>query len=307
MYNPVSKGAGALSPTPLDDEILEYYCEAGRLASSILSRGTGMIQPGRSIRDVVIAIEEMVHEQGAGLAFPLNLSLNEDAAHDTASPDDERIFCSGDVIKLDLGVHLEGYIADTATTIDLGDHGLLLEASQRALEHAVSMVKPGVMVSDLGGCIQQEIESRGFKPIVNLTGHGLARYTIHTPPSIPNFPAPGGGKLESGMVFAIEPFATTGSGRVSDKTRVEIFQQIGIKPVRLSSARRILGLVRERRGMPFARRWISVEKQDFALASLVSQGIIRAYPVLADVPGSVVSQHEHTLIVTDEGCMVTTA
>lgn len=291
----------------LSDEVIDYYREAGRMASTILRKGAEMIRPGGSIREVVISVEEMVQEQGAGLAFPLNLSLNEDAAHDTASPDDERVFNPGDVVKLDLGVHLEGYIADTATTIDLGEHGLLLEASRSALDHAVSLVRPGAMVSDLGGAIQQEIESRGFRPVTNLTGHGLARYVIHTPPNIPNFSFPGGGKLEAGMVFAIEPFATTGSGRVSDKPRIEIFSQIGMKPVRLASARKILELVRERRGMPFARRWIQIEKQDFALAALVSQGVVRAYPVLADVPGSVVSQHEHTLIVTDDGFMVTTA
>jgi methionyl aminopeptidase len=293
--------------TSLRDEVLDYYLESGRLASTILLQGSRMIRPGISIREVVIGIEDLVHEKGAGLAFPLNLSLNEDAAHDTASPDDERIFATGDVVKLDLGVHLEGYIADTATTIDLGDHGLLLEASRSALECAVSLVRPGVKVGELGSVIQHEIESRGFRPVINLTGHGLARYVIHTPPNIPNFSAPGGGKLEAGMVFAIEPFATTGSGRVSDKARIEIFQQIGIKPIRLATARKILDLVRERRGMPFARRWIPVEKQDFALATLISQGIVRAYPVLADIPGSVVSQHEHTLIVTEDGYLLTTA
>jgi len=265
-----------------------------------------MIQPGKSIQEVVKEIEDQVYEQGGGLAFPLNLSMNEDAAHDTASPDDERTFAIGDVVKLDLGVHLEGYIADTATTIDLGDHGKLLESSRSALECAVSLVKPGVLISELGGAIQHEIESRGFKPVTNLTGHGLARYIIHTPPNIPNFPAPGSGKLEAGMVFAIEPFATTGSGRVSDKARTEIFQQIGVKPVRLAPARKIIDLVRERRGMPFARRWLPAEKQDFALANLISQGIVRGYPVLADVPGSVVSQHEQTLIVTEDGYLVTT-
>jgi methionyl aminopeptidase len=266
-----------------------------------------MVGPGRSIREVVVEIEESVYKKGAGLAFPLNLSLNEDAAHDTASVDDERIFAQGDVVKLDLGVHLDGYIADTATTVDLGDHAILLEASRCALESSIRLVKPGVMVKDLGEAIQREIETRGFRPIINLTGHGLARYTIHTPPNIPNFSAPGGGKLGPDTVFAIEPFATTGSGRVSDKARVEIFSQVGIKPVRLAPARKILEIVRERRGMPFARRWIPVEKQDFALATLVSQGVMRPYPVLADVPGSLVSQHEHTLIVTEDGCIVTTA
>lgn len=293
--------------TPPTEEAYENYREAGRIAHEILKKGSGMIETGRSIRDVVVEIEDMVQMTGAGLAFPLNLSLNEDAAHDTASLDDERVFAQGDVVKLDLGVHIDGYIADTATTVDLGDHGLLLEASQSALENAIRLVKPGVMVRDLGEAIQKEIEIRGFRPVINLTGHGLKRYTIHTPPTIPNFPAPGGGKLESGMVFAIEPFATTGSGRVSDKARMEIFSQVGIKPVRLAPARKILAIVRERRGLPFARRWIQIEKQEFALATLVSQGILRAYPVLADVPGSVVSQHEHTVIVTDDGGIVITA
>lgn len=289
------------------EEAYDNYREAGRIAREILKKGSGMIETGSSIRDVVVEIEEMVHMTGAGLAFPLNLSLNEDAAHDTASLDDGRVFAKGDVVKLDLGVHIDGYIADTATTVDLGDNGLLLEASQSALESAIHLVKPGVMVRDLGEAIQKEIETRGFRPVTNLTGHGLERYTIHTPPTIPNFLAPGGGKLESGMVFAIEPFATTGSGRVSDKARVEIFSQVGIKPVRLAPARKILNMVRERRGMPFARRWIQVEKQEFALATLVSQGIVRAYPVLSDIPGSLVSQHEHTLIVTEDGSIVITA
>lgn len=292
---------------PLKDDVFDCYSEAGKIATRVLKTGAGMIRSGVSILDVVESVEQMVSEAGAGLAFPLNLSLNEDAAHDTASIGDERLFADGDVAKLDLGVHLDGYIADTAVTVDLGDHTLLVEASERALEAAIALVRPGATIGELGGAIQQEIESRGFRPIANLTGHGLARYAIHTPPNIPNLLFQGGPALEEGMVFAIEPFASTGSGRVSEKPRVEIFQQIGIKPVRLPSARKILGAVRERRGMPFARRWIPAERQDFALSTLIQQGLVRAYPVLADVPGSIVSQHEHTLIVTSDGCIVTTA
>ncbi len=291
----------------LDDAVFDSYREAGKIAARVLKCGAGMIRPGVPIIEVVETVEHMVTDAGAGLAFPLNLSLNEDAAHDTASIGDERLFAEGDVAKLDLGVHLDGYIADTAITVDLGDHALLVEASVSALDAAIALVRPGVSIGELGGAIQQEIESRGFKPVVNLTGHGLARYAIHTPPSIPNLAIQGGPVLEEGMVFAIEPFASTGSGRVSEKPRVEIFQQVSIKPVRLPAARRILSVVRERRGMPFARRWIPQERQDFALSNLIQQGLVRAYPVLADVPGSIVSQYEHTFIVTAEGCIVTTA
>jgi methionyl aminopeptidase len=290
-----------------DNEVLAYYCDAGRIASAVIEKGACLIREGDRVRDVIEYIEQMVEEKGAGLAFPLNLSLNEDAAHDTASAEEQRFFSQGDVVKLDLGVHLEGYIADTAVTVDLGDHGLLLEASKAALEKAIEIVRPGVTSGALGAAIQQEIEARGFRPITNLTGHGLARYSIHTPPAIPNISFPGGARLEEGMVFAIEPFASTGSGRVTEKSRVEIFQQTAIKPVRLPSARKVLDSVRSRHGMPFARRWINDGKLDIALSSLINQGIVRSYPVLSDVPGSFVSQHEHTIIVTSEGCIVTTA
>ncbi|HON81566.1 MAG TPA: type II methionyl aminopeptidase [Methanoregulaceae archaeon] len=291
----------------LSDDAFDSYLEAGRIASRIRNAGAGLIHPGAAILEIVETVEQMVIDSGAGLAFPLNFSLNEDAAHDTASVRDERLLAVDDVVKLDLGVHLDGYIADTAVTVDLGDHPLLIEASSRALDAAITMVRPGATIGQISSAIQQEIEGRGFRPVANLTGHGLARYQIHTPPTIPNLSFQDGVTLEEGMVFAIEPFASTGSGRVTEKQRVEIFQQISTKPVRLPAARRILGVIRERRGMPFARRWIPGERQDIALSSLLTHGLVRAYPVLADVPGCVVSQHEHTLIVTANGCIVTTA
>jgi len=288
-------------------EVMDMYIEAGRIASEIREKGAGEIRVGASYLWVVEKIEGWVQDAGAGLAFPLNVSLNEDAAHDTASRDDERVFSEGDVVKLDLGVHLDGYIADTAVTVDLGDHPLLLEASARGLDAAISIVAPGVSLGELGSAIHGEIESRGFRPIANLTGHGLDRYRIHTPPNIPNIRQNGGAVLEEGMVFAIEPFASTGTGYVSEKHRTEIFQQLAVKPVRLPSARRVLEEIRPRKGLPFSRRWLSGERLDLALSTLARSQVIRAYPVLSDVPGSLVSQAEHTLIVTGEGCLVTTA
>ncbi|OPY41340.1 MAG: Methionine aminopeptidase [Methanoregulaceae archaeon PtaU1.Bin222] len=291
----------------MDDEGMERYLEAGRIASRILTKGAGEIRAGASYLGAVERIEEMVKADGAGLAFPLNVSINEDAAHDTASAKDDRVFSRGDLVKLDLGVHLDGYIADTATTIDLGDHHLLVEASRRGLDQAISMVRPGVSIGELGTAIHHEIEARGFKPVANLTGHGLDRYMIHTPPNIPNVRVQGGAVLEEGMVFAIEPFASTGCGRVTEKHRTEIYQQLAIHPVRLPSARHILEEIRPRKGMPFSKRWLSGNKIDLALAALIRAQVVRGYPVLSDVPGSLVSQAEHTLIVTSDGCIVTTA
>lgn len=291
----------------MNDEVMDRYLESGRIAARILQRGRDEIRVGASYLGAVERIEEMVKVEGAGLAFPLNVSINEDAAHDTASPEDGRVFSQGDLVKLDLGVHIDGYIADTAITVDLGEHHLLVEASRCGLEKAISLVRPGVTIGDLGTAIHHEIESRGFRPVANLTGHGLDRFMIHTPPNIPNVRVQGGTVLDEGMVFAIEPFASTGSGRVTEKFRTEIYQQQALHPVRLPSARHLLEEIRPCKGMPFSRRWLSGTKRDLALQALLRAQVIRAYPVLSDVPGSLVSQAEHTLIVTSDGCIVTTA
>jgi methionyl aminopeptidase len=290
----------------MKDEIFEKYRDAGEIAAKILRKGAKEIREGVSYLEVVESIEVQVREEGAVLAFPLNLSLNEDAAHDTASPGDVRIFSRGDVAKLDLGVQIDGYIADTATTIDLGNNSLLLEASEKALDAAIKAVRPGTTAGELGVAVQKEIEYRGYRPIANLTGHGLDRYVLHRSPTIPNIGVNGGVVLEEGMVFAIEPFATTGSGHVGEKIRKEIYSQISQKPVRTPIARNILNTVKDRRGLPFARRWLSEIKTDIALAALVRSQVLHVYPVLSDILGSLVSQHEHTVIVTDEGCIVTT-
>ena len=290
----------------MKDEIFDKYRDAGEIAAKILLRSAREIRIGGSYLDLVESMEMQVKEEGAALAFPLNLSLNEDAAHDTASPEDARVFAKGDVAKLDLGVQIEGYIADTATTIDLGSNSLLLEASERALDAAIKAIRPGATAGDLGAAIQEEIEGRGYRPISNLTGHGLDQYILHRSPTIPNVGVNGGVVLEEGMVFAIEPFATTGSGHVGEKIRKEIYSQISQKPVRIPSARAVLDTVKDRHGLPFARRWLNEKKLDITLSSLVRSKMLHVYPVLSDISGSLVSQHEHTVIVTSEGCIVTT-
>ncbi len=290
----------------MNDEVFEKYRDAGSLASKILREGAQGIRIGASYLELVESIETRVSEEGAALAFPLNLSLNEDAAHDTASWGDERTFSRGDVAKLDLGVQIDGYIADTATTVDLGSNSLLLQASEQALESALRSVRPGATAGELGAAVQKEIEGRGYRPISNLTGHGLDRYVLHRSPTIPNIGISGGVVLEEGMVFAIEPFASTGSGRVGEKQRREIFSQVSHKPVRTPAGRTVLEKVKDRHGLPFARRWLGDKKLDIALPVLVRSQVLHVYPVLSDIPGALVSQHEHTVVVTPDGCLVTT-
>jgi methionyl aminopeptidase len=290
----------------MKDEILDNYREAGVIAAKILRDGAKEIRIGASYLNIVESIESRVIEEEAALAFPLNLSLNEDAAHDTASPGDFRTLAKGDVAKLDLGVQVDGYIADTAITVDLGVNSLLVEASKQALEAAISIIRPGVTAGDLGKIVQSTIESRGYRPIANLTGHGLDKYVLHRSPTIPNIGINGGVVLEEGMVFAIEPFATTGSGHVMEKTRKEIYSQISPKPVRIPAGRAILEQIRDRHGLPFSRRWLKERKMDLALPTLIRSQVLHVYPVLSDIQGSLVSQAEHTIIVTADGCIVTT-
>jgi len=289
------------------EEIFDRYMQAGAAAKKILTAGAGRIQVGTLLCDVADFVEGMILDEGFGIAFPVNISLNESAAHDTPSPDDTRVFAEGDMVKLDIGVHLDGYIADTACTVDLGNQPLLCEASVAARDAAIEAVRPGVAIGTLGGIVAHEIKSRGFVPVANLTGHGLDQYCLHTGPNVPNIPGVGGAVLEEGMVLAIEPFASTGTGFVHDGRREEIFSQIVRRPVRLPAARKVLQEIEGRNGMPFARRHIHVKSADLALARLMKDGIIRSYPVLSDVPGSFVSQAEHTMIVTGDGCIVTTA
>jgi methionyl aminopeptidase len=290
----------------MKDEIFDKYRQAGLIAAKILRDGAKEILIGAPYLDIVESIESRVINEGAALAFPLNLSLNEDAAHDTASSGDTRILAKGDVAKLDLGIQVDGYIADTATTVDLGTNTLLIEASRQALEAAIGRIRPGVPVGDLGLAVQAEIETRGYRPISNLTGHGLDQYVLHRSPTIPNIGIKGGVILEEGMVFAIEPFASTGSGHVTEKTRREIYSQISPKPVRIPAGRAILEQIKDRRGLPFARRWLNEKRLDLALPALIRSQVLHVYPVLSDIPGSLVSQAEHTIIVTDDGCIVTT-
>ncbi|HOJ97259.1 MAG TPA: type II methionyl aminopeptidase [Methanospirillum sp.] len=291
----------------MKEEISDRYMQAGAAAKKILTAGAGRIQVGTLLCDVADFVEGMILDEGFGIAFPVNISLNESAAHDTPSPDDTRVFAEGDMVKLDIGVHLDGYIADTACTVDLGNQPLLCEASVAARDAAIEAVRPGVAIGTLGGIVAHEIKSRGFVPVANLTGHGLDQYCLHTGPNVPNIPGVGGAVLEEGMVLAIEPFASTGTGFVHDGRREEIFSQIVRRPVRLPAARKVLQEIEGRNGMPFARRHIHVKSADLALARLMKDGIIRSYPVLSDVPGSFVSQAEHTMIVTGDGCIVTTA
>ena len=290
----------------MNDIELDNYLEAGRIAKNVLHSCAAEIKPDVLHADIFDMVLDRIDAAGSLPSFPPNISVNECAAHDTPSPLDERIFSKGDLVKLDIGTQIEGYIADTAVSVNLGEHDKLLEASKSALEAAITIIKPRLQVSEIGKVVEETITSFGYQPIINLTGHALGRYSLHHGLSIPNTGSFGTSILQTDDVIAIEPFATSGSGRVHETSRREIYQVVGDAPVRSPTARKILQKANEMHGFPFSRRWLGIPRSELAIPALTHQGNLYEYHVLSDVPGSFVSQFEHTVIVTEEESIITT-
>ena len=291
-------------------EGLEEYRKAGKIASEVREWSKSMIKPGAKALDVAEAIEERIKENGAGIAFPCNVSLNDIAAHYTPPAKDTLTFSENDLVTIDLGAHIDGYIADTAYTIDLsGENSDLVEASEAALEAAISKVRAGVSVSDIGEAVENEIRSQGFKPIENLTGHQLENMSLHAGIAIPNIKVPFDKQLEEGMAFAIEPFATNGRGRVIEGNRTEIYSYLRTVPTRSQEGKKLIQFAEEREGLPFPERWFKDMNQfklKMALRELTQRDALHGYPVLHEAQKGLVSQAEHTVIVEKDGCSVTT-
>jgi methionyl aminopeptidase len=286
------------------DENIEKYRRAGRILSEVRAQTAEKVIEGASLLMVAEFAENLIREKGGEPAFPVNISRNDEAAHSTPSLNDKAVF-GKDIVKLDIGVHIDGYIADTAITVDLSGNPQLVKAAEAALEEAIKFIHAGVNTSDIGGVIEDTITSYGYKPIINLTGHGLAQYVQHAPPAIPNKRMPGGVILQDGDIIAIEPFATNGAGKIHDAGSAEIYHIVSEKPVRLPSARKLLQDIERYKTLPFAKRWLG-ERIDFAMLSLVKANIIRPYPILKEVQGGLISQAEHTVIITKDGCEVIT-
>jgi len=295
-----------MSIGPLDSDVVDSYREAGEILVETMTEARAMIEPGVTQLEVAEYAEDVIREAGAGLAFPVNISINEEASHATPARDDDTEF-GEEMICLDIGVHVDGYIADAAVTVDYTDSPDLVEASEQALEAAVEAVGPGVEVGTVGAEIEAVIDGYGYTPILNLTGHGVQRYDAHTGPNIPNRAVDRSVELEVGQVIAIEPFATDGRGKVGEGATEEIYEQVGDGSVRDRRARQVLDELDAFEDLPFAARWLDSSRSEMALRRLKMADVIKGYPVLKEADDQLVSQAEHTLIVTEDGCEVTTA
>ena len=294
----------------MEKQVLDDYIKAGRIAAQARDEGAAKVVAGARLIDVAEWIEGRISALGGGMAFPVNISINNVAAHYTPDREDASVFAENDVVKLDIGVHVNGYIGDTACTISLakdGRYDSLLKASREALEDAVKIAVPGTRLGEIGEAVENRIHSYGFKPVANLTGHGLEQYNLHAEPQVPSIKNGSGYVLEDDQVIAIEPFASTGDGFVKESGEVLIYMLLQPQPVRMPEARQIINYGMKTNGLPFAKRWLAMSDIKFRLAmrELRSRNAVHEYPVLRDADGCRISQFEHTVIVGEKP-MITT-
>ena len=289
---------------------MEDWITAGKIASEARKYGYNLIIEGASMKEVLDKIEAFIEENKAIPAFPVQISLNSLAAHYTSTSTDETVFQKGDLAKLDLGVSVNGAIADTAITKDLGNNKKLVEASKAALEKAVKIAKPGTELREIGKVIEDTIKSYGYNPIKNLSGHGLAKYQIHTGNTIPNFDNKDKTKLKENQTIAIEPFATTGDGYIKEGKPSTIYMLINSKPVRSPTSRKVLAHIQEKyQTLPFCPRQLEKTfaplQVNLAIKELTKAGNLHHFTQLSEKTNGLVSQHEHTVIVKDNPIITT--
>lgn len=280
---------------------MENWEKAGKIAKECLELGKSLVKVDASLLEVAEEIEKKIFDLGGKTAFPVNLSINEIAAHDTPGINDERVFKKGDLVKIDIGVCVDGAIGDTAATVDLGNNKELVKASEGGLKEAIKIVKLGVGLNEIGKVIEETIKKFGFNPIKNLSGHGLDLYKVHSGFNVPNYDNGDESELEEGYI-AIEPFATNGGGKITEGKPSGIYRIERLKSTRNIIARNLLKFLSEEyKTLPFAKRWLKDKKGfEFALSALEKEGILYQYPLLVESSNGMVSQAEHSLFVGEK-------
>jgi len=295
-----------------DSEALEKWREAGRIASDCREWAREQVRPGVRLRDILEGVEARMRERGAEPAFPAQTSRNHIAAHYCSPPADETRYEEGDCVKVDFGVHVDGYVADTAATFDLssdGRWGTLIKASSDALAAAIELLRPDLPVREIGAAVESTITGAGFEPVRNLTGHGLDRWKVHTAPQIPNYAERSNTKIKGGSVVAIEPFSSTGRGMIHERGKAEVFMMVRPPSRAKGLDRDVLKAIESWRGLPIARRYFTEfdeEAVETTIAKLVKQGALIRFPPLVEDEGVMIAQTEHSLYVGPDGVEVLT-
>jgi methionyl aminopeptidase len=299
-------------------EDLATWLKAGQVAADALRFGRTLCVPGAKAIDVCAAVEQRIRDAGLGFAFPCTISLNQVAAHLTPAAGDATVLKEGDLLKLDCGAELKGALSDNALTVEVGypkndgPHARLIAASEACLKEAIGILGPNVDLGTVGAAIEMTAREFGYKTIQNLTGHSLEPYNLHAGLTVPNCAMKVGRRPRIGDVLACEPFVTDGkAGRVDNSGPGNIYHFQAARPLRLPGQRTLATAVQKRHPLlPFAGRWLAdvlePSKLGFNLLQLQKEGVLKHYPALSESSGGLVAQTEATLVITEDGCKVTT-
>jgi methionyl aminopeptidase len=286
----------------MEIEVLEKYQKAIKIGDDVVKYAKAMKLENQKIIDIVLEIENVIKHFGGKPAWPVNILINEIAAHYTPDINNPIILKEGDLVKIDVGVQIDGYISDRAFSVCIGQKTHpLIEASEKGLEEAIKLIKPGTKIYEISEVVENTVESFGFNTIKNLCGHAVERYNQHAPPSIPNGKNTIKDEIEVGQVIAMEVFSTNGDGWVVDSSPTSIFKFKQDKTVRLFEARKILEMARDKfECLPFTKRWIegiSSLKFDMGINQLLEADALFDYPPLKDKGNGLVAVTEDTIIV----------
>lgn len=295
----------------MEKEEIEKWRKAGKLGAEVLTYAKKIIKPEMPLLEIAEKVEEKISNLKAMNSFPINLSINEIAAHSSPLYNDETR--AKGLLKVDLGVNIDGYLSDTALSIDLSQeqkHKDLILASENALKEVIRIIRPGIMLMEIGKTIQDTIATYNVAPVRNLSGHEIKQWDLHAGLTIPNYDNGNITKLKEGMIIAIEPFATTGEGIVQDGAPSGIYGFISHQPVRDMNARKILEFIEsEYKKLPFSSRWLVKKfgtRALFSLRLLEQAGALHHFNQLVEKSKQPVSQAEHTFLITEKGCEVLT-
>jgi len=295
----------------MEEKELQKWRKAGKLGAEVMTYVKKIVKPEMLLLEIAEKVEKKISDLKVNSAFPINLSINEIAAHSSPLHNDETK--AHGLIKVDLGINIDGYISDTACSLDLTPEQKnkdLILASEYALKEAIKIIRPGITLMEIGRIIQDTITTFNLAPVRNLSGHEIKPWKLHSGLTIPNYDNGNTIKLKEGMVLAIEPFATTGEGIVQDGRPSGIYKLTSHEPVRDMNARKILEFIEEEyKELPFSSRWLINRfgtRALFSLRLLEQNKSLHHFKQLVEKTKSPVSQAEQTVLVTEKGCEVLT-
>ena len=277
---------------------LEKMRRVGRVSANAREKGMAMVDEGVKLFDVAEEVEGYIRSQGMKLAFPCNISVNEVAAHYTPSVNDKTKFEIGDVVKIDCGAQLDGFVGDTAGTVEVGTRRFtdLIDAARDARDTVMEFIGEGVPINEIGVAVEGTIKNHGYEPIRNLSGHQIEPYNLHAGLSIPNYDNGDDQLLKRDMVIACEPFATNGEGLIVNGKPGNICRIIREIPIADPVLQDFFNYLKEEFAtFPFCARSCDDPKAEQKIKSLIRHGLVSSYAILIEKKKGCVTQFEHTV------------